>query len=561
MLFVLLFFLAAFLALAGRLFVLQIVNHQEYQALAAKQHRFVKDLLPERGIIYARDKNGNLIPLALNQVQKTLAASPQIIKDAPSAAEMLSRELNLEKISTLEKLSKENDAYEVIAKKVDLEIAEKISPNLPTGLFFEEEKRRIYPHETLAAHLLGFVSVETDQEEGRYGLERFYDDNLSGQRGILRGAKDAAGFWVALGKKIIYPSKNGSSVALTIDYNIQTKAEEVLSGAQKKWGAPSGLIMVLEPSTGRMLAQASRPVFNPNEFSKEKDFSVFLNPAAEAMYEFGSVLKPLTMAAGLQEKAVRAESTYEDTGEVKIGGFTIKNFDLKAYGVQTMTQVIEKSLNTGMVHVARALGKERQLEYLQKFGLGERTRIDLPGEVTGNISNLLNRREIDYATASFGQGIALTPIQLASAIAAIANGGKLLKPFVVDTIADDSGNIYIAKPEMVREVISPETAETVTKMLVSAVKNGFENRAGVKGYFVAGKTGTAQIPKKDGRGYSDEVIHTFVGYAPAFDPKFLILLQLNEPKGNRFAANTLTPPFHDLAEFILNYYEIPPDEK
>ena len=226
-----------------------------------------------------------------------------------------------------------------------------------------------------------------------------------------------------------------------------------------------------------------------------------------------------------------------------------------------MSQVIEKSLNTGVVYVARLIGKEAHREFLRRFGLGEKTGVDLPGELSGDISNLEEGRDIDFATAAFGQGIAVTPLQTAMAIGAIANHGILMKPYVVERITEDSGNEMRREPETVRRVISEKTAEELTKMLVATVRNSFENRANVKGYFVAGKTGTAQIPREDGKGYSDDVIHTFVGYAPAFDPKFLVYIQLNKPKGNRFAANTLTPFFHDLAEYMLNYYEIPPDER
>ena len=348
---------------------------------------------------------------------------------------------------------------------------------------------------------------------------------------------------------------------MSIDYNIQRKIEILLASAREKWQADSGAILVLEPRTGKILAMAANPVFDPNEFSKEKNFSVFLNPLIESMYELGSVLKPVTMASGLQEKLVQPDTTYEDPGVIKVGGFTIKNFDGKSYKIQTMTQVLEKSLNTGAVYVAKLLGHERQLDYLKKFGFGQKTGIDLPGEVAGKISNLTAGREIDFVTAAFGQGIAVTPLQLAMALGAVANEGKMMKPYVVEKVVDDSGNEINKNPQVVKEVIFKETAEKLTKMLVSAVRNGLENRAGVKGYFVAGKTGTAQIPRRDGPGYSDKVIHSFVGYAPAFNPRFLVLLQLNEPKGNRFASNTLTPVFHDLAEYILNYYEVPPDEK
>lgn len=559
---VLLFFLVACAVLVGRLFIMQVVRHSQYTNLAIKQHGLTEELSSERGMILAVDKDGAEVPLALNKTYKVLVASPKTIKHPEETASLLASVFSLNQADVLARLSKAGDPYEIIARRIESQAAEEFLQRGIEGISFEDEMRRVYPNGTMASHLLGFVSGATGGESGQYGIERFFENELSGAVGLLSGMKDASGFLLALGRRVIHPPENGSSVTLTIDYSVQRKAEDVLAAAVSKWGASSGLVIVLDPKTGRILAEASRPAFDPNAFSGEKDFSIFLNPAVEASYELGSVMKPITMAAALEEKKVTPDSTYNDTGEVRIGSFTIRNFDGNAYHTQTMTQVLEKSLNTGLVHVARLLGKAKQEEYFGHFGFGDKTGIDLPGEVAGDLSNLEHGRDSDFATASFGQGIAVTPIQLAAATAAIANKGVLMKPYVVEKIRDDSGNETMRSPETVRSVISPETAETLTKMLVSVVKNGYEDRAGVKGYLIAGKTGTAQIPRRDGKGYmEDGAIHTFVGYAPAFDPKFLILIQLNEPKGNRFAANTLTPVFHDLAEFILHYYEVPPDEK
>jgi len=557
---ILLFFFGAGLALLGRLFQLQIIDHKEFIKAASRQHRQVVELLAERGPIFARDKAGNAIPLALSRSSRLVVASPGDIENPSELAASLSAELSVPEKEILAKLEKKGDYYEVIAKDISRESAERITARRFPGIYVEEEKVRTYPHGTLAAHLLGFVSKIQAEAEGRYGLERYYEQDLAGNKGILEGVKDAAGFWVALGRRIIRPPKEGAKLFLTIDYNIQQKVESVLKASKEKWGANEGFAIVLDPETGRILALSAAPQFDPGAFSKEKDLSVFLNPTVESMYELGSVMKPITMAGGLEDGLVRADSTYYDPGEIKIKGYTIKNFDGKSYKTQTMTQVLEKSLNTGAVHVARLLGRDRQWEYLRKFGFGEKTGVDLPGEVSGNLSNLSAEREIEFATAAFGQGIAVTPLQMAMAVGAIANEGKLMRPYVVEKIVDDSGNEIKKEPQEVRQVISKETAETLTKMLISVVRVGYENRAGVKGYFVAGKTGTAQIPRKDGRGYSDQVIHSFVGYAPAFNPRFLVFLQLNAPTGNRFAANTLTPAFHDLAEYILNYYQVPPDE-
>ncbi len=558
---VILFFLTALMTLGSRLFIMTIVQHRDYVALAARQYGMASSVSSERGSIFVTDKTGRQIPLALNRKYKVLVASPDAVGDKSGSALALAGYFHLDKSDIEKKLSREHDTHEVLARKIDPDVAAAFDLKKFPGISFEDEDRRVYPSGILAAHVLGFVSVENDREQGRYGVERMYDADLTGSVGAFAGAQDASSFLVALGKRIMRPPQNGASLTLTIDYNIQQKAESVLDSARKKWNAPSGAVIVLDPTTGKILADAGDPAFDPNAFSKEKDFGVFQNSTMEATYELGSVMKPITMAGGIEEGLVTPDTTYTDTGEVHFGSYVVRNYDLAAHGVQTMTQVLEKSLNTGAVYVARTIGHERQLAYLKKFGFGADTGVDMPGEVSGNISNLNAGRDIDFATASFGQGISVTPLQMARSIAVLANGGNLMRPFVVERVIDDSGNERVIDSVVERRVVSTSTADTLTRMLVSAVRAGLENRASVKGYFVAGKTGTAQIPNRTGRGYSDAVIHTFVGYAPAFHPRFLILLQLNDPHGNRFAANTLTPAFHDLAEFILNYYEVPPDEK
>lgn len=559
---ILLFFCLLCAALIGRLFVLQIMDHRVYSNLAAKQHTTVENITPGRGSIFMRDKDGSPVPLAENRIYKTLIVSPKAVVDASSTASYLAGEFGIDRGALMKRFSNKDDEYEVIARKVELDKAAGIDQKNMPGVFLHEEKLRSYPHSTLASQLVGFVSKERDAEEGRYGLEQYYEKELAGEVGAIDNRnQDASSFWLALGRKIIHPPKNGSNIYTAIDYNIQLKAEEVLNEAREKWQALLGLIIVMEPKTGRIIAFVHSPSFDPNVYSKEKNFGIFLNASVQAVYEVGSVIKPITMAAALQEKIVTPNTTYTDTGVVKFGNYTIRNFDEQAHGLQTMSQVIENSLNTGMVFVSRLLGKEKQLDYIKLFGFGKKTGIDLVGELNGNISSLAHKKDVDFATAAFGQGIAVTPIQLAVAIGAIANQGVRMQPYIVDRIVDDSGNTIEKRVTSAQRVISPEAAEAMTKMMVGAVRNGFENRAGIKGYFIAGKTGTAQIPKTDGKGYSDRFVHTFVGYAPAFDPRFLILLELVDPKGNKFAANTLTPAFHDLAQFILNYYEIPPDEK
>lgn len=555
------FFVLAFTAMVGRLFKLSIVQHRSYIEAAAKQHVASEILPPERGRIFFRDKKNILHPAALSRNVATLVAYPRDIKDPQALIEMLAGRFGMARDELEKKLGNPDDAYEIIKKDLsdaDIEFIRKLPGQ---GLRVEVVSRRIYPAGELGAGIIGFASFDQEKENGEYGIEKQYQAALAGEYGFFEGEFDAAGFWAAIGERILNPPVNGSAVLMTIDRNIQFVLEETLERLVKKWRPELGLALVLEPDSGKILALASRPTFNPNEYSKTKDYTFFRMPAIDSQFELGSVFKPITMAAALNEGVVAPATTYNDTGVATFGGATIKNFDGKAHGIQTMTQVLEKSLNTGIVWVEEKLGDFRFLDYIERFGFGAKSGIDFPGEIAGNISNLQSGRDIEFATAAFGQGIAVTPLQMAMAMGAIANGGVLMKPYIVEKIIDDSGNETGFFPKPMGAVIRRETSETLTKMLVSAVRNGFENRAGIKGYFVAGKTGTSQIPLKDRRGYSDEVIHTFVGYAPAFQPKFLILLQLNKPGGNRFASNTLTPAFHDLAEFILNYYEIPPDEK
>lgn len=561
LIFLTLFFFALLAAVVLRVFSVSIVEHRRFVLAAEQQHGLFQVLPSRRGTVYAQDKSGALHPLAIQKTFFTVIAVPNEVEDPEGTAKVLGELLPREAAEIPQRLLKFGDPYEVLARKVDEATAERIRALHLAGLNLVEESRRIYPQGKLAASVLGFVTYDDGKEEGAYGIEQHYQTTLAGERGFFEGEKDAGGYWVALGKRILNPPVHGTDVVLTIDANIQFKLEEELDLLREKWQPELATGVVLEPATGKILALAARPTYDPNAYSEEKDFSVFRTPIVDSQFELGSVFKPITMAAGINEGVITASTTYGDPGVRRFGTFSVSNFDGRSHGTQTMTQVLEKSLNTGAMFAMERVGKERFLEYLKSFGFGEPTGIDVPGELAGNISNLSLGRDVDYATASFGQGIAMTPLQIAMGMAAIANDGLLMRPYIVEKLVDDSGAEEIRRPQEVRRVISPESSETLTRMLVSAVRNGFENRAGVKGYFVAGKTGTAQIPFQDRRGYSDDVIHTFVGYAPAFQPRFLVLLELVKPRGNRFAANTLTPVFHNLAQFMLNYYEVPPDER
>ena len=482
-----------------------------------------------------RDRFGALLPFAVNKTIYTVSADPRRIVDHERTAGELAQILHVSPEDIVAKLRKENDPYEVIATKVADDVADAIKQKKFAGIFLEPQHARHYPYERSGSHISGFLGIRGDDRVGQYGLEGFYEQVLA--------------------------ESDVEKLILSIDPHIQFTIEEELKNVIEKWGAAGGSAIVMEPSTGRILGMARAPAYDPNEYAKEKDVSVFSNAAVSSQLELGSVFKPITMAIGLNEKAVRPDTTYEDTGVVSIGGYSIRNFDNEAHGVQTMTQVLEQSLNTGVVFVQKKIPKDTMHAYIKNFGFGERTGIDLQGEVAGDIRNLNTGRDLEFATASFGQGISVTPIQMITAIAAIANKGALMKPHVVDKKIFRDGTEISQEATTVRSVIAPATAETLTKMLVSVVENGYD-KAKVRGYFVAGKTGTAQIPDPNGKGYLDDAtIHTFVGYAPAYHPQFAVLLSIDRPHGVRFASSSLAPVFSSVMSYLLTYYEIPPDFK
>ena len=335
---------------------------------------------------------------------------------------------------------------------------------------------------------------------------------------------------------------------------------EKLRAAVAKHGADGGTVVVLDPKTGAVMAICSVPEFDPNDFSKVEDLRRFNNPAIFGPYEPGSIFKPVTMAAAIDAGKVGPNTLYNDEGSVKIGPYTIRNSDGKAHGLQSMTQVLEESLNTGTIFAVRQLGAKPFLKYVEEFGFGSPTGIQLDTEASGDVDSLRKKGDIWSATASFGQGITTTPIQLAAAYGVLANGGKLMKPYVVDSIEHPDGTVVKTEPQVVRQVVTKRAAALVGGMLVRVIENGHGKRAAVPGYYIAGKTGTAQIAKSDGQGYEkDAFIGSFIGYAPVDDPAFVMLVKIDRPRDVEWAESSAGPLFGDIAKFLLQYLEIPPD--
>jgi cell division protein FtsI/penicillin-binding protein 2 len=350
---------------------------------------------------------------------------------------------------------------------------------------------------------------------------------------------------------------NGSDLYLTIDYNIQFQAEALLKEEKEKDDIESGQIIVLKPDSGRILAMANYPSFNINDYSKE-NLGIFQNSAIQKLFEPGSVFKPFTMAIALQEGKITPDSTFVDTGSVKIGPDTVYNFAHEKYGKQTMSGILEKSINTGAVFLSQLVVHQTFKEYLDKFGFNNKTGVDLQGEVVSQNALLKSGSDFGFATASFGQGIQMTPIQLARAFSIFANGGKLAKPYVVEKIVHGSDQQKVS-PQLSGAVISPEVASQVTTMLINVVEKGFGDGAKIPGYYLAGKTGTAEVPFENKKGYyPDKTIQSFVGFGPALNPQFLILVKLDNPKVPKSSLSAV-PIFKKLAQYIINYWQIPPD--
>lgn len=549
-----------------RLATLQIVKHASYQALAEGQHMYFENLIPERGEIFVMDKfSDEAYPIATNEQRYFLFAIPTDVDDPEQTGGVLAEifQLNDEERAQLkERLEKKNegDLYEPIRHFITRGEKDRIENEIPSGMHFVSEKKRLYPERELAAHVLGFVSIKDDQQIGQYGIEEYYDDILKGEQGHIEAFLDTAGNWITSSKRDIRPAMNGDDIVLTIDRTIQFIVEQELKKGVEEFGAEAGEIVIQDPSTGEIIAMAMYPTFDPNAYGDVENIETFLNTAVQGTYEPGSVLKPFTAAIALNEGVAEPDTTYIDSGEVTLNGWTVKNSDGKAHGMKTLTEVLELSLNTGAIHFQQLAGFDAFERYLRAWGFGEKTNFEVVGEVAGNLQNLENKKsEINYATMSYGQGVSMTPVALISAFSSLINGGILYKPTLIREFRRADGTVVANEPVTVRRVISPDTSTKVSAMLASVVENGHAQKAQVEGYVIGGKTGTANIP--DAGGYTSETNHTFLAFAPLDDPQFSILVHYRKPKNVMYAEGSSGVTFQRLAKYLLDYYEIPPSQE
>jgi stage V sporulation protein D (sporulation-specific penicillin-binding protein) len=543
--FVLIFIIILTGTISWCLFRVQVIQGAEWKAQARGQQVFFEQTQGERGGIYLQGVDGTTVPAAINRRIYNAHISPRELKgkDKEELASLFSEVLNIEKEEVFEKLGNDN-SFEILKKELTPEELEKVKKT--EGLHLTLEIVRDYPEKELASHVLGFVGGE---KVGQYGIEQYYEETISGKFGVKKGQKNGWGSFITNDS-----TQRGEDVVLTIDYNIQHFTEKTLESAIKRVNATKGTVLVGDPKTGEILALANYPNFDPNSYSDipESNFQVFKNSAVQETFEPGSVFKPITMAIALDMGVVKPEDTYYDTGEFQVRGRTLRNYDKRSYGLVTMTKILERSINTGIIYIKNKIGNDNFLKYLNSFGFFEKTNIDLHGEVLSRNKSFLEGHEANFATAAYGQGIEVTMVQLFRAFSVLANGGIPVDPHIVKK----------EKLFLKDRVISSTAAFLVTEMMVSTIDHGFGNTAKVPGYHIAGKTGTAQVTWSklglSGSGYSDKTIQGFVGYAPAFDPQFVILIKLEQPQ-TRSAEVSAAPVFKEIAEYILDYKKIPHD--
>ena len=545
-------FLFSFLTIIARLGWWQIIQNEALLA-QAKAQRWEEKIIPaKRGEIFFADS----YPLASSRPFYNLYAfKPEIKISYQQLTEKLIKISSLEK-EKIQKMLESDSLWVPIWKHLEEENRKKVLSLQIDGLKLEEETGREYPEASQAAHLLGFLGKnEEGENKGYFGLEGYYDRQLRGTSGKIIQEKDALNRPIVLGNYYKSTVKNGVDLRLFLDRQLQWIAEERIAEGTRRYGAQKGLVIISNPQNGGILAMAAYPDFNPLDYSKTES-KLFLNPAISETFEPGSIFKILIMAAALDSDTVTPEDVCSNcSGPVKIGEYTIRTWNNQYYPESTMTEIIQHSDNVGMVYVGRQLGLEKTLAYLERFGIGQKTGIDLQGETTGRFKEKKYWSPIDLATISFGQGIAVTPIQMVQVINTIANQGKLIPPQVVQEISDDQ-KVENVKQEK-KQIIKPKTAKQITEMMVNAVEQGEAKWTKIPGASIAGKTGTAQIPIQ-GHYDPEKTIASFVGFAPALEPQFTMLVILYEPTTSPWAAETAAPLWFDIAKDIFLLKSINP---
>ncbi|HHX43489.1 MAG TPA: penicillin-binding protein 2 [Chloroflexi bacterium] len=545
-------FAAIGLVLLGRLVWWQLLPNDELIALSLSDMDRPNTIPAARGCIL--DANGQY--LVASTVQYRVAVSPKLL--APWQREQLTPQvaaiLGLPEAEVAETLARTNTEYAVLGDDYSVWVAQQIEDLDVSAFSLEARFRRVYPDGALAASVVGFVDL---QGQPQYGLERYYDRQLRGEDGVWRGITDSWGEPIMMAQGGYRPARDGTDLVSTLDRNVQYAAENILRDGIERYKAEAGNIIVMDPRTGAIVAMADYPSYAPGEYWRVESLEQYVNTAVSALYEPGSVFKPLTLAAGLEARVIRPTDSYDDRGEIIVGNQRIRNADRRAHGPTTMTELLAYSRNVGAAHVAAMLGPTRFYEIIRRFGFGEVTGIDLMHEVPGIMRVPGNPawHMSDLGTNAFGQGISVTPIQVVAAYGAIANDGVLMRPYVVAEV-HDGAHVERREPFRVRRVLSSEVAQQLVEIMADATAMGMQ-QATVPGYRLAGKSGTAGIP--DAEGYENaDVIASYVGFGPVPDPRFVILVRFDKPQRGEWGIEVAAPAFAEMAKFLVDYYGIPP---
>ncbi len=558
------FFIIIFGVVVWQLFDLQVIHSANLSAQAKDQRTKGHIVYAKRGDI--EDANG--LVLAHNINLHLIFAIPSRIADVSATSKALAPVLQMSEADLTPMLSKDTN-YSPIKHYVDDETTQKVIALKLSGIVIDPEEKRIYPEGTMLAHVLGFLNPDGD---GQYGLEQFYNEELKGKNGYIKREQDTAGNPIPIGLNEETDPVDGYGLQLTIDSSIQRIVEDKLKWGVERASAASGTAIVMDPVTGKIWAMADYPTFDPNNYQAalyddkgaliESGYAIFSNAAISGAFEPGSIIKPVTMTSALDSGKVKPTDTYMDGGSLQVGGWTIHNWDLKGSGQLTLSRCLELSNNVCLAQVAQTMGSQVFYTYLQSYGFGAKTGIDLAYESAGNLHKLSDWNDILTSTSGFGQGITVTPIQVATAIATIANRGRMISPYIVqEQIRGDS--VVSIEHQPTRPVISKDVADQVTAMMVNVVDRAEGKPGAIPGYRVAGKTGTAQVASKDKSGYDPNIyIGSFVGFAPADAPKFLILVKMNLTEKTlpamRFGSMASAPVFREIAKQLFQYFQIPP---
>lgn len=556
------FFLFVGVCIVVRLFYLQVLHHDSYTDRADRQFASPSQNVFDRGSIFFTTKDGERVTAATMQLGYKLAITPRLVTDPELVYTKINEVVVIDRIDFDKKVAKTTDPYEEIANRLtDTQAKTLRDLDLP-GVALYKEKWRFYPGGSIASQTLGFVGFDNnDKLVGRAGLESSYNSVLSRKADELN-INFFAEVFGDINDTIFKNTEDEGDVVLTIEPSVQAELEKTMTAVREKWNGEIAGAIVMDPHDGSIIAMVGDPMFDPNEYGKVKDPSVFLNPNTERVYEIGSVVKPLVMAAAIDKGVLTPDTTYTDyTGFLTISGKTINNFDKKGRGVASMQTVLDQSLNTGMVFVENKLGHEDFRKYMLSYGLGEKTNVGLPGELSGLVSNLKAKDEVAYATAAFGQGIAVTPIEAVRAWGTLANGGYMVQPHVVAGIEKPINGYSPIAYSLGAQVLKTETTKTISTMLTHVFDVAYGGgKIKYDHYSVAAKTGTAQIAMPNGQGYyADKHMHSFFSYFPVSNPRFVTYFFIRDPQGAQYASQTLIPPFLDFSKYLIHYYEIPPD--